>query len=198
MLENFWKNYPKQECIPVGCVLAARRPYSEVCFPGGVCLVPGGGLPAGGVCLVPGGWSPSHRGGSPSRGGGVCLVPRGGWWSPSHRGGSPSRGGLPGPGGGGLPATGGVLPAGGWGLPGPKGGWWSPSHRGGSPSRGGWGLPGPKGGVVSQPGGVSLPGEPPPVDRITDTCKNITLATTSLRPVKTDTESSQSLIQKFD
>ena len=35
------------------------------------------------------------------------------------------------------------------------------------------GLPGPRGGSP----------ETPPVDRITDTCKNITLATTSLRPV---------------
>ena len=65
---------------------------------------------------------------------------------------------------------------------------------GGSPwSRGG--LPG-LGGVCLVPGGVclvrgvsawslvGLPGDPlPPVDRITDTCKNITLATTSLRPV---------------
>ena len=47
-------------------------------------------------------------------------------------------------------------------------------------SRGGWfslagGLPGP---------GGALPGDPPPVNRITHTCKNITLATTSLRPVK--------------
>ena len=41
---------------------------------------------------------------------------------------------------------------------------------------------------LTGPGGFSLvPGgspETPPVDRITDTCKNITLATTSLRPVK--------------
>ena len=44
--------------------------------------------------------------------------------------------------------------------------------RGGSACRGG--LPGP--------GGWGSP-EPPPVNRITDTCKNITLATTSLRPV---------------
>ena len=29
----------KQECIPVGCVPAAHRPYARVCFPGG-----------GGVC----------------------------------------------------------------------------------------------------------------------------------------------------
>ena len=54
------------------------------------------------------------------------------------------------------------------------------------------GLLGPGGGFSLVPGGgVSLvPGrggggspETPPVDRITDTCKNITLATTSLRPV---------------
>ena len=69
------------------------------------------------------------------------------------------------------------------GLPGP--GWGgSPWSRGGSPCRGGvggvclvwggwWCLPGP--------GGDSP--ETPPVYRITDTCKNITLATTSLRPV---------------
>ena len=52
----------------------------------------------------------------------------------------------------------------------------------------------PAGGVCLVPGGVSpcrggLPGpggvclETPPVNRITHTCKNITLATTSLRPV---------------
>ena len=60
--------YEKQECIPVGCVPAARWPYAAVCFRGGVCLVQGGG----GVCLVGGGllW-----GGVCSRGclvGGVC------------------------------------------------------------------------------------------------------------------------------
>ena len=75
------------------------------------------------------------------------------------------------------------------------------------PGPGGFSLPG--GGVCLVPGGFSLPGggvrlvpggfsllegvclargaclETPPVDRITDTCKNITLATTSLRPVMT-------------
>ena len=58
----------------------------------------------------------------------------------------------------------------------------------------GFSLPGEfslPGGVVSLPrggshclgGGFSLPGDPP-VNRITHMCKNITLATTSLRPVK--------------
>ena len=92
----------KQECIPVGCVLAAHWPYAAVFFRGGVCLV----------------WG--------------CA------WS---------QGGVP-------------------GL-----GWGSAWSRGGSPCR--WGF--------------SLPGGParrtPLVNRITDTCKNITLATTSLRPL---------------
>ena len=71
--------------------------------------------------------------------------------------------------------------------------------RGGSPWSGGVSLVlggvclvrgvllGPRG-VVPGPGGVCLvwggSPETPSVDRITDTCKNITLATTSLRPVK--------------
>ena len=81
---------------------------------------------------------------------------------------SSSRGGcLPGPRGvclvpGGSAWSGGILPAGGVSLPGgfslPRGGGCLPCPRGGSP-------------------------ETPPVNRITDTCKNITLATTSLRPV---------------
>ena len=45
--------YRQQECIPVGCVPAARRPYAGVCFPGGSalggCLVRGGGAWSGGV-----------------------------------------------------------------------------------------------------------------------------------------------------
>ena len=62
------------------------------------------------------------------------------------------------PGGGGLPGLGGS-PC--WGVSA-----WS----------GGGCLPGPEGGA--------LPARrPPPVNRITHTCKNITLATTSLRPV---------------
>ena len=80
----------KQECIPVGCVPAARRPYAGVCSPGGVCLVLGG-LPALGGCLPgPGGCLPGLEGclpvnvGSAWLGGclpglgGVCLV-----WHPS-------------------------------------------------------------------------------------------------------------------
>ena len=72
---------------------------------------------------------------------------------------------------GGFSLAGGVLPGRGGVLPG----------RGGSPWRG----------VVFPGGGVVLPGrgggfsllETPPVNRMTDRCKNITLATTSLRPV---------------
>ena len=72
--------------------------------------------------------------------------------------------GVSGPGGSG---PGGVLPLG--GVSGPGGVWsWGGllRGRGSSPC----------------PGGFPLPGDPP-VNRITDTCKNITLATTSLRPV---------------
>ena len=43
----------RQECIPVGCVLAARRPYAGVCFPGDVCSR-GVSAPGGGGCLLPG------------------------------------------------------------------------------------------------------------------------------------------------
>ena len=78
----------EQECIPVGCVLAAHRPYAGVCFlggsacsrwglpgprgvsscsrgcppvPGGVCLVPGGCLPGLEGCLPgPGGMASQH------------------------------------------------------------------------------------------------------------------------------------------
>ena len=44
---------PQEECIPVGCVPAARRSYAGVCFRG-VYLVPGGHIVPGGV-LSPGG-----------------------------------------------------------------------------------------------------------------------------------------------
>ena len=116
----------------------------------------------------------------------VCcsLLPGGCLHGP---GGSPCRGGLP---AGGSPYLGGC-------LPGPGG---SPCLGGvclvpgGLPARGvsawSWGLSAWSGGWFSLPRGVSawcwggLPGDPlPPVNRITDTCKTITLATTSLRPV---------------
>ena len=99
--------------------------------------------------------------------GGVCLVP-GGF--------SLVRGG--------VCLVPGGLPAGGVYLPGPGGG---------SPWSGGvsaWSWGGSPQGVCLVPGGWCLPGlggvlwRPPSVYRITDTCKNITLAPTSLRPVK--------------
>ena len=139
-------------------------------LPGGCLPGPGGGfsLPGGGASAwrgVPGPGGFLVQGGSPCRGEGVgvCLVPRGG--------------GLPGPGGGGvLPARGVCLAGGAWsrGVPG-SGGFSLPGGGGG-------GLPGPEGwGSAWSRGGASP--ETPPVNRITNTCKNITLATTSLRPV---------------
>ena len=98
----------------------------------------------------------------------------------------PGGGVLPGGGGGVLCLVlgGGVLlgPGGRWGV-----GWFSLLGRGVSAWSGGV-LLGPGGGF-SLPGGVSawsggVLRRPPPVNRITDTCKSITLATTSLRPVK--------------
>ena len=111
------RTYKIQECIPVGCVPAARKPYAAVCFPGGVCLVRGVYAWSWGVCLVRG-----------------CL-------------------------------------------PGPEGAAWC----------GEGGLPGPRGGVCLVQGGSGIPActeadTLPPCGQ-THTCKNITLATTSLRPV---------------
>ena len=85
----------------------------------------------------------------------------------------PGRGGSAWSGGGGV-----CLVRGGCCLPGPRGG--VCLVRGVSAWSWGGCLPGP-GGVL--PDGGGLPGAPPPVNRITHTCKNITLATTSLRPV---------------
>ena len=63
-----------QECIPVGCVPAARRPYAGVSFPGGGwCGWSSGrvgGVAGPGGCLV---W-----GGVAGPGGVVWLVPGGG------------------------------------------------------------------------------------------------------------------------
>ena len=128
-------------------------------------MLPGEGvLGPGGGCLV--------QGGCLLRGclllwGGVCSrgVPAPGGWGVCSRGGACSWGG-------GVSALGGCL------LPGDlfRGG----LLLGGSPCLGGFSLPR---GVLPARGGSPCP-ETPPVNRITDTCKNITLATTSLRPVK--------------
>ena len=99
----FWKERPslislilnsKQDCIPVGYILAARWPYLPVCSAGGGGCLPGSrgvpclvGVPAwsrgwllpGGACLVPGGCLVPGRGCLPGLG-----VPA---WS---RGGDPS------------------------------------------------------------------------------------------------------------
>ena len=91
-------------------------------------------------------------------GGDVCLV----------RGGSPCQA-----------LGGGVLPARSRGVSAWSGGS-SCQVREGLPARSGGGSP------CQVPGGFSLYGgaaRRPPVNRITHTCKNITLATTSLRPV---------------
>ena len=98
-----------------------------------------------------------------------CSLLPGGEGFCLSRGGSACPGGdvLPGPGGS-SPWSGGVLPAGGvFSL-----------VCGGPPCRGGV-LPGPRGVCLVRGGSP----ETPPVNRITDTCKNITLAPTSLRPV---------------
>ena len=52
---NVLQNYLQQECIPVGCVPAARRPYAGVCFPGGGSAWSRGGLPGLGGYLIQGG-----------------------------------------------------------------------------------------------------------------------------------------------
>ena len=59
-------------------------------------------------------------------------------------------------------------------------GWCAWSGGGGVSGSGGWSVPGPGGRVCL---GYH---HPPPVNRITNRCKNITLATTSLRPVITN------------
>ena len=136
-------------------------------------------------------------------GGGFSLPgPGGGFSLPGPEGGSGGFS-LPGPGGGG------VLPARSWGdspyqvpggfsLPGPWGGSSSCQVPGG-----GFSLPGPRGGVLParSRGGLPVRGggaarRPPPVNRITHTCKNITLATTSLRPVSISCEQCEQLFHR--
>ena len=128
-----------------------------------VCLGGGGSACRGGFSLLGGGRSPCRgalpAGGSPCQGGPPCQWGGGGILpagGPSLPGGSPCLGGSP-------CQWGGILPAGGPSLPGR-----SPC-QGGPPCWGGFSLL-----------------ETPPVDRITDTSKNIALATTSLRPVIKD------------
>ena len=72
--------HTQQECIPVGCVPAARRPYAGVCFPGGWCLVRGVG---GGAGVWSGGVVVSALGE-------WCLVRGGGVWSGGGGGGIPA------------------------------------------------------------------------------------------------------------
>ena len=71
--------FAKQECIPVGCVPAARRPYAGVCFPGGCLVREGGGAWSGGG-VVPGPGGCLVQGGVCSWEGG-CLVRGGCIWS---------------------------------------------------------------------------------------------------------------------
>ena len=134
------------------------------CSFGGVSLVPGRVLPGpGGVLLGPWGCLPGPGGG------GVVLPGCGGFFLVLGGfslvwGGSPwSQGGFS------------LVPGGGFSLV--VGG--SPWSQGGSHWSAG-------GGVSAWSWGVGSPETTPPVNRITHTCKNITLATTSLRPVIID------------
>ena len=161
-----------QECIPVGCVPPARRSY----LPG-----PGGCTWSGGVYLVP--WGVYLvRGGVPGLGGvclarGVCLAqgggvpgPRGGTWSegvcvPGTTGGVPGLGRCTWSHGGVYLARGGCA----WS----QGDTWSRGYL----VRGvcAWSQ---RGGVYLVPGGCTWSGTPP-VNRMTNRCKNITLPQTS-------------------
>ena len=98
--EVLTQNIVLQECIPVGCVPAARQPYAVVCFPGGGSAsgvsAPGGGSASGGVCsrgVCPRGQGGLLRGGLLLGGGGLL-------WGVCSRG-------VPGPGLGGS-ASGGI------------------------------------------------------------------------------------------
>ena len=169
--------------------------HSSIMRTGRALTVPGGG---GCTCLVPGGCTCLV----PGRGC-TCLVPGGvPAWSqggvPASRGGVPAWSGgkgvyLPGPGGrgctclvlGGVPAWSRGVPAWSWGgVPArggvPAGG--CTCQRGGCTCQGG--VPA-RGGVPDWKGGylVRYSPLPPPVNRMTDRCKNITLAKTSFRPV---------------
>ena len=167
--EYQFTNRTKQECIPVGCIPAAHWPYAGACFWGGVWS---GGVSAprgvcSGGCLL---WGGVCSRGCLLWGRGVCVCSRGclvlgGVWS----------GGVSAPRGvcsGGCLLWGGVCSRGcllwGRGV--------CVCSRGVS---GPWGCLLLGGGIPT-----CTEADTPPVDRITDACKNITLATTSLRPVK--------------
>ena len=82
---------------------------------------------------------------------------------------------------GGVPAQGGTCPGGVY-LPGGYLPWGVPARGVGVSGLGGWG--------VCLPGGCGVClRHASPVNRMTDRCKNITLATTSLRPVTTSKKS---------
>ena len=140
-----------------GCLLLGQS------GPGGVCFGGGGGVVVSGL-----GGLVSGLGGVWSRGGGVWSGGSGlGRSAPGGRGGVWSRG---------------VSAPGGWCLV-----WgglvWGSAPRGGGGGVWSRGLSAPGGsaprGVVSQ----HALRQTPPVNRMTDRCKNISLATTSLRPV---------------
>ena len=143
---------------------------------GGGCTWSGGGVPGPGMVYLVRGGVPGP-GGCPWSGGG-CTWSGGGVHGP---------GGVPGPGGctwsrGGVPGPRGVYLVRGVGGTWSRGGCtWSGGERGCTWSRGG--VPGPGGCTWSR--GMGVPGQvlPPPVNRMTNRCKNITLAKTSFRPV---------------
>ena len=72
-LAVIWWKYKEQECIPVGCILAAHWPYAGGISPAGVSPCQGASLP---------------RGVLPARG----VVPGGGWWVGSPCRGAPCQG----------------------------------------------------------------------------------------------------------
>ena len=159
----------QQECIPVECVRARSLTVCRSLLPGGGGVWSGGGVsgqgggvPGLGRCLVQGGVSGP---------GVVCLV----WGGGGGVSGLGGRGWCVWSGWGVVYLVWGVvyLVQGGWCV-------WSGgcAWSGGVCAWSGGGLPQCL--VGYHPPG---PGTPPPVNRMTNRCKNITLATTSLRPV---------------
>ena len=79
-LLHFSVHMVQQECIPVGCVPAARRPYAGVCYRGGGegGLLPGWGCLLPGEALLWGGSAPRGVSAPGGRGGGGGVCSRGG------------------------------------------------------------------------------------------------------------------------